>query len=111
MKMFVDMWHQTGKVVVVDQLIPWMHVVVEADGARLRKDSKYDPSEEAQDPQAPVDDDAVVERQEDKNVSAVVVVKMEVVVEDPSVDWSLLCHYYHFQNYCYRHLYCFVNYL
>lgn len=88
-----------------------MHVVVEADEARLRKDSKYDPSEEAQDLQAPVDDDAVVERQEDKNVSAVVVVKMEVVVEDPSVDWSLLCHYYHFQNYCYRHLCCFVNYL
>lgn len=80
------------------------------DGAQLRKGSKCDPFEEAQDLPVPVDDDAVVERQEDKNASVVEEVKMEEVVEDPLVGWLLLCHYYQFQNYCYRHLCWFASY-
>lgn len=86
-----------------------MHVVEEVDGAQLRKGSKCDPFE-AQDLQVPVDDDAVVERQEDKNASVVEEVKMEEVVEDPLVGWSLLCHYYQSQNYCYHYLCWFASY-
>lgn len=83
-----------------------MHAVEEVDGAQLRMDNKCGPSEEAQDLQAPVDDDAAVERQKDRNASVAEGVKMELAVEDPLVDSSPLCHCYHFRNYCYRHSCC-----